>query len=104
MYINAIKYGDGVAREAVWMIMHPLFAQSNKQNYYAEAMVHILNLTAIWPLSTRELLKQNSSISLNGTVCHNIALDEWVEMCIVQPMKNYSTRKVPPLNFVFLGL
>lgn len=104
MYINAIKYGDGFAREAVLMIMHPLFAQSNKRNYYTEAMVHILNLTVIWPLSTRELLKQNSSISLSGTVGRNIALDEWVEMCIVQPMKNYSTGKVPPLNFVFLGL
>ena len=45
MYINAIKYGGGVVREAVWMIMYPLFAQSNKQNYYTEAMVHILNLT-----------------------------------------------------------
>jgi hypothetical protein len=56
MYTNAIKYGDGVAREAVWMIMHPLFAQSSKRNYYTEAMVHILNLTVIWPLSTRETL------------------------------------------------
>ena len=102
MYTNAIKYGDGVAREAVWMIMHPLFAQSNKRNYYTEAMVHILNLTVIWPLSTREALKQNCSISLNGKVGHNIALDEWVEMCVVQPMKNYSTGKVTLLNFVFL--
>ena len=66
MYINAIKYGDGVAREAVWMIMHPLFAQSNKRNYYNERMVHIVNLTVIWPLSTREILKRNCSISLNG--------------------------------------
>ena len=104
MYICAIKYGDGVAREAVWMIMHPLFAQANKRNYYTEAMVHVLNLTVIWPLSTREILKQNCSISLNGTVGRNIALDEWVEMCVVQPMKNYSTGKVTPLKFVFMAL
>ena len=82
----------------------PSISQANKQNYYTEPMVHLLNLTVIWPLSTREILKQNCSISLNGTVGRNIALDDWVEMCIVQPMKNYSTGKVMPLNFVFIAL
>ncbi len=94
MYLTAIKYGNSVAREAVWMIMYPLFAQSNKRNYATEAMVHILNFTAHWPLLGRELLQKNCSVSLNGKVGHNIALDEWVEMCIVQPMKNYSTGNV----------
>ena len=91
MFTNAVKYGNGVAREASWMLMHPLFAQSNKRNYHTEAMVHILNFVAFWPLGTRELLRNNCSVSLNGKVGHNIALDEWVESCIVQPMKNYST-------------
>jgi hypothetical protein len=102
MYICAIKCGgDGIAQEVVWMIMHPLFAQANKRNYYTEAMVHIPNLTVIWPLSTREILKQNCSICLNGTVGCNIALDEWVEMRVVQPIKNYSTGKVMPLNVFY---
>ena len=91
MYLNAIKFGHGVAREASWMLMHPLFAQSNKRNYHTEAMVHIVNFVAVWPLATRELLRNNCSISLNGKEGHNIALDEWVESCVVQPMKNYST-------------
>lgn len=91
MYLNAIKFGHGVAREASWMLMHPLFAQSNKRNYHTEAMVHIVNFMAVWPLATRELLRNNCSISLNGKEGHNIALDEWVESCVVQPMKNYST-------------
>ncbi len=91
MFTDAVKYGNGVAREASWMLMHPLFAQSNKRNYHTEAMVHILNFVAFWPLSTRELLRKNCSVSLNGKVGHNIALDEWVESCVVQPMKNYST-------------
>ena len=74
--------------------MHSLFAQSNKCNYNTEAMVHIINFTILWPISTRELLKRNCSISLNGKVGHNIALDDWVEMCVVQPLKNYATGKV----------
>jgi hypothetical protein len=93
MYRDAIRYGNGIAREASWMIMQPLFAQSNKRNYHTEAMVHIVNFLAMWPLATRELLRKNCSISLNGRVGHNLALDEWVESCIVQPMKNYSTGK-----------
>lgn len=91
MYLNSIKFGHGIAREATWMLMHPLFAQSNKRNYHTEAMVHIVNFVAAWPLATRELLRHNCSISLNGKEGHNIALDEWVESCVVQPMKNYST-------------
>ena len=81
--------------------MHPLFAQSNNRKYFTEAMAHILNLTVIWSLSTREILKQNCSMSLNGTMGHNIALDELVEMCIVQPMKNYSTGYQAVHNTVF---
>ena len=96
MYHDAIRYGNGMVREASWMIMQPLFAQSNKRNYHTEAMVHIVNFLALWPLATRELLKKNCSISLNGRVGHNLALDEWVESCIVQPMKNYSTGKFKP--------
>ena len=91
MYCTAIRYGNGIAREASWMIMHPLFAQSNKRNYHTEAMVHIVNFLSMWPLATRELLRKNCSISLSGNEGRNLALDEWVESCVVQPMKNYST-------------
>ena len=73
------------------MLMHPLFAQSNKRNYHTEAMVHIINFVAAWPLALRELLRRNCSISLNGKEGHNLALDEWVESFVVQPMKNYAT-------------
>ena len=92
MYHDAIRYGNGIVREASWMIMQPLFAQSNKRNYHTEAMVHIVNFLAMWPLATRELLRKNCSISLNGRVGHNLALDEWVESCIVQPKKKLLNR------------
>lgn len=91
LYEDAIKFGHGLAREVAWMLMHPLFAQANKRNYNTEAMVHIVNFVAAWPLATRELLRHNCSVSLNGKNGHNIALDEWVESCVVQPMKNYAT-------------
>ena len=91
MYSHSIRFGHGLGREASWMLMHPLFAQSNKRNYHTEAMVHIVNFVAAWPLALRELLRKNCSISLNGKDGHNLALDEWVESCVVQPMKNYAT-------------
>jgi hypothetical protein len=47
------------------MIMQLLFAQSNKRNYHTEAMIHIVNFLAMWPLATRELIRKNGSISLN---------------------------------------
>ena len=34
-----------------------------------------------------------NQFKLNWRVGHNLALDEWVESFIVQPMKNYSTGK-----------
>ena len=91
LYEDAIKFGHGLGREAAWMLMHPLFAQANKRNYHTEAMVYIINFVAAWPRATRELLRHNCSVSLNGKNGHNIALDEWVESCVVQPMKNYAT-------------
>ena len=89
MYSHSIRFGHG--REASWMLIHPLFAQSNKRNYHTEAMVHIVNFVAAWPLALRELLRKNCSISLNGKDGHNLALEQWVGSCVVQPMKNYAT-------------
>ena len=61
-----MKCGDGVGREGVWMLMLPLFAQSQKRNYWTQAFVHLVNLVAAWPLSTRKLLQNNCSVSLKG--------------------------------------
>ena len=93
LYLSSVKCGDGVGREAVWMLMLPLFAQSQKRNYWTEAFVHLVNLVAAWPLSTRKLLQDNCSVSLKGRHGHNIALDEWVESYLVRPLKNYASGK-----------
>ena len=52
---------------------------------------HTVNFVAAWPRATRDLLRHNCSGSLNGKNGHNIALDEWVESCVLQPMTNYAT-------------
>lgn len=93
LYLSCIKCGDGVAREAVWMVMLPLFAQAQKRNYWTEAFVHVVNLIGAWPIATRMILQNNCSVSVKGREGHNIALDEWVESYLVQPLKNYATGK-----------
>ena len=64
MYSHSIRFEHGLGREASWMLMHPLFAQSNKRNYHTEAMLHIVNFVAAWPLAFRKLLRKNCSIIL----------------------------------------
>ena len=93
LYLSCIKCGDGVAREAVWMVMLPLFAQAQKRNYWTEAFVHVVNLIGAWPIATRMILQNNCSVSVKGREGHNIAHDEWVESYLVQPLKNYATGK-----------
>lgn len=91
LYTSSVKFGDGIGREAVWMLMMPLFAQLQKRNYWTEAFVHLVNLLAAWPLFTRKILQTNCSVSVKGAYGHNIALDEWVESYLVRPLKNYAS-------------
>ena len=73
------------------MVMLPLFAKSQKRNYWTKAFVHVLNFSAAWPLATRKILQSNCSVSVHGKQGHNIARDEWVETYLVQPLKNYAS-------------
>lgn len=91
LYLSSVKLGDGVKREAAWMIMLPLFAQLQKRNYWTEAFVHVVNVTAAWPYAIRKILERNCSVSVTGKSGHNIGLDEWVEAHLVQPLKNYAS-------------
>lgn len=91
MFLTSIKYSDGVAREAVWMVMLLLFAQAQKHSYWTEAFVRIVNLIGARSVATHKVLQNNCSVSVKGRGGHNIALDEWVETNLVQPLKNYAT-------------
>ena len=45
MFITAGKEGDGILHETTWVLMLPIFAQSNFCNYWTEAFVHVVNFT-----------------------------------------------------------
>ena len=90
---TSIREGAGVASEAVWMLMLPLFAQLQKRHYWTEAFVHVVNLVAAWPQATRKMLQHNCSVNVKGRQGHCLALDEWVETYIVLPLKKYASGK-----------
>ncbi len=70
MYDAAISYGDGIAREAVYQALAPIYAQLGFQNYFTETFRHIVNFTTKGPLATRLLLQKNCSVNLLGMYKH----------------------------------
>ena len=90
---EAIRLGNGKAREACWIEMLPLFAALNKKNYKNECLVHILNFTAIWPLAYREMFRRNCSINAKRKFGHNFAIDEYMETFVVKPVKLYGRKQ-----------
>ena len=82
-------YGDGVAREAVYQVLTPLYAQLGFMNYYTEVFRHVVNFLIKWPTATHLLLQKNSCINLLGKKGHGIKLDAYVEAEVVQPLKKY---------------
>ena len=49
LYNDATRFGQGLAREPVWTMLLPIFAQMQFRNYWIEALVHVVNFTAVWP-------------------------------------------------------
>ncbi|CAB3996363.1 Ankyrin repeat domain-containing 12 [Paramuricea clavata] len=91
LYCNVTKCCDGLGREVVWFLLLPIFCQLRKRNYWTESLVHIVNFTTKWPLAVRMMMRQNCSGSIKGNRNANIALDEFVETYIVQPLKKYES-------------
>ena len=82
-----IRNGQGKTREAIWKILLPIFAQLQFRNYWTEALVHVVNFTAVWPIAFGKMMRQNCSISLAGKEGHDLAMDEFVEEHLVRPLK-----------------
>ncbi len=89
LYDAATAYGDGMAREAVYQVQIPIYAQLGFRNYYTEVFRHVINFLSKWPKATRVLLQRNCCINLLGKKGHGIELDAFVEAEVVQPLKNY---------------
>lgn len=94
VYQEAVRNCQGSVREACWMQLLPIFAALNKKNYRDEAFVHIVNFSALWPLALRQMFRKNCAVSLKGGASgHCVALDEFVEMCLVKPLKVYAKKQ-----------
>ncbi|RUA04433.1 MAG: hypothetical protein DSY43_06265, partial [Gammaproteobacteria bacterium] len=93
LFNDATRFGQGLARETVWVMLLPIFAQLQFRNYWTEALVHVVNFTAVWPLAFREMVKNNSTVNLSGKDGTDIDLDEFVETYIVRPLKQYASGK-----------
>lgn len=90
---EAVRMGNGKAREACWIEMLPIFAALNKKNYKNESLVHILNFTTLWPLAYREMFRRNCSVNAKGKRGHNFAIDEYMETFVVKPVKLYGRKQ-----------
>ena len=90
-YDDAIKHGDGYAREVIYQLQLPIYAQLNFPNYYTECFRHTVNFLAKRPLVTRTLLQNNCVINVNGKANSGIELDGYVEAELVKPLKNYAS-------------
>ena len=66
LYDAAISYGDGVAREVVYHLLVPVYAQLGFRNFFTEVFRHVVNFTTKWPISTRKLIQKNCSVNLLG--------------------------------------
>ena len=90
---QAVRMGNGKAREACWIELTPIFAAFNKKNYKTESLVHVLNFTALWPLAYREMFRRNCSVNVKGKHGHNFAIDEYMETFVVKPVKLYGRKQ-----------
>lgn len=92
-FYDTIKYGNGISREACYMLILPMFAKLQKKNYFADTLVHLVNIVARWPVLTRLVVQRNSSVNIAGKTGHNIAFDEYMETFVVRSMKLYVSGK-----------
>ena len=93
LFYEGIKCGNGISREVCYFLLLPVFAQLKKSSYFGETLVHLVNIIAKWPLLTRLIVRQNSSVNVSGKVNHNVAFDEYMETFVVRPLKSYISGK-----------
>ena len=89
LYDDCIRYGDGRAREIVYKLLVPVYAQLGFRNYFQETFRHVVNLTAKWPKVTRLVLQDNCCVNLSGNQGKGIEMDAYVESEVVRPLKMY---------------
>ena len=88
-YDASTSYGDGIARELVYQLQLPIYAQLGFVNYYQEVFRHVVNFMCKWPIATWMLLRNNCNVNMKGRQGHGIELDGFVETKVVRPLKTY---------------
>ena len=82
-----VRHGNSKLLEALWLITLSWFQNLGRKNYRDEAFAYAANILFFWPTPVVEMLRRNRSISIKGARGHNIALDEFMEKCVVRPLK-----------------
>ena len=91
LYDDCIRYGDGQARETVYKLQMPTYAQLGFKNYFQETFRHVINIYAKWPEVARNILQDNCFVNLSGKEAKRIEMDAYVESEVVRPLKVYSS-------------
>ena len=89
MYFYAIRNGDGLLREVVWLLGILIYGPMQKKNYYATSFVHCVNLLYHWPKLFRDVVSKHFCVSVKHRAGKNIPNDEYVETYCVKPLKMY---------------
>ena len=58
LYDAATAHRDGIARETVYQILTPIYAQLGFRNYYTEVFRDVVNFLVKWPKATRLILQR----------------------------------------------
>ena len=91
LYDDCIRYGDGQARETVYKLQVPTYAQLGFKNYFQETFRHVINIYAKWPEVARNILQDNCYVNVSGKDAKGIEMDAYAESEVVRPLKVYSS-------------
>ena len=91
LYDDCIRYGDGQARETVYKLQVPTYAQLGFKNYFQETFRDVININAKWPEVAWNILQDNCCVNLSGKEAKEIEMDAYVESEVVRPLKVYSS-------------
>ena len=89
-YRESVRHGNGHAIEACWMLCPEIYVQVGKTNYRDESLIHLVNVSAKWPMPYRKLYQRNRTVNVDGRQGKQLAGDKWVEDHLVRPVKRYA--------------
>ena len=77
-FYQSIALGNRINREAFYMLFLPMFIHLKKKNYFADILVHVVDVIARWPFVIRMIVRRNCPVNVSGGKGHNLAFDEFM--------------------------